>query len=87
MLSAREMGREESTDALLARGRADGLELAGYRIGAEMIRELQAATPVPLPVIAQAEMGGPGLWLRAEPGEDAAQSAALARLIAERLAS
>ena len=40
-----------------------------------------------LPVIAQNALGAPGLWLRAEPGEDAAQSAALAALIAESLSA
>ena len=31
-------------------------------------------------------LGGPGLWLRAEPDEDASQADALAAIIAEHIA-
>lgn len=82
ILSSREAGREEQAADLLGRGLRDGLELAGYRLGAAMIEQLQSAQPTALTAIAPHELGGPGLWLRAEPGEDPDQSAALAALAA-----
>ncbi len=84
-LSAREAGREESADALLAEARSQGIELAGYRLSAMMAEALQAAVPVARPglsVIEQELLGGAGLWLRAEPDEDPAQADALAAVIA-----
>lgn len=86
VLSAREAGREETQASLLEAGQRDGLELAGYPLAAPMVRGLQTAEPGPLPTISQGDIGGPGLWLRAEPGEDPVQSRALASLIAEALA-
>ena len=84
VLASREAGQEESTAGLLERGLAEGIELAGYRLSAAMVAGLQAAEPGPATVIAQGDIGGAGLWLRAEPGEDAAQAAALAaRITAE----
>jgi hypothetical protein len=88
ILSAREAGREENREALLAEGREQGLDLAGYRLGAAMIAELAEAE---LPVstgqrdIAQGDLGGPGLWLRAEPDHDPRQADALAAVIAMEL--
>lgn len=85
VLASKEAGIEEDRDALLARGRRDGLELAGYRLGAAMIRELETAEPsggAALANIAQADLGGAGLWLRAEPDHDPAQAEALARIVA-----
>ena len=82
-LAAREAGQTGSTESLLARGRMRGLELAGYPLGADMITQLHAGSAAPtLPVITQNALAAPGLWLRAEPGEDAAQAARLATLIA-----
>lgn len=81
-----EAGRSETRDTLLERARRDGITLAGWPIGAEMVRELETATPAQSPaktVIDQAELGGGGLWLRAEPGEDADQTSALAKIIVE----
>ena len=87
-LASREAGIAEGGEQLLARGRARGLSLAGYHLGPAMISQLHAeAGTATLPVIAQNALGAPGLWLRAEPGEDAAQSAALAALIAESLSA
>ena len=50
-----------------------------------MIAELETAEP-PTPngkrKIAQADVGGAALWLRAEPDDDAAQADALAAIVA-----
>ena len=83
-ISAREAGDEVTGEALLEAGRVQGLELAGYRIGAAMIRDLEAAM-LPdsgrLTDISQATVGGPAPWLRAEPGFDLAQADALAAVL------
>src|SRR5690606_42103858 len=74
-IASREAGIDEDRDTLLEHGRKAGLDLAGYRLGAELIRELEAAEPsggAALANIAQADVGGPGLWLRAEPAPDPA---------------
>lgn len=84
-IAAREAGREEKAEVLLAQGREEGLELAGWQLGAEMIRELEAAEPAIGPetrIIEQVELGGSPLWLRAEPADDPRQADALARLVA-----
>jgi hypothetical protein len=84
VLASKETGRQEDREALLAEGRTSGLELAGYDLGAAMIAGLETAEPplaeaqVP---IAQEDIGGAGLWLRAEPGHDPEQSAMLAHAI------
>ncbi len=85
VIASKEAGREESREALLEAGRAEGLELAGYRLGPALIRELERAEPsggAALANIAQGDVGGAGLWLRAEPDHDPAQAQALASLIA-----
>lgn len=85
-IAAREAGREERAEDLLAEGRAKGLELAGYRCGAALIAGLETARPAPhLAPIALSEIGGAALWLRSEPGENAEQSAALAARIAAEI--
>ena len=82
-LAAREAGIAEGGEGLLARGKARGLELAGYPLGPAMINQLSSEGAAPtLPVISQSALAAPGLWLRAEPGEDAAQSSALAVTLA-----
>jgi hypothetical protein len=88
VLSAREAGRDEDRDTLLAEGRERGLDLAGYRLGAAMIGDLAAAELAPADQqrdIAQGDLGGPGLWLRAEPEHDPRQADALAAIIAMEL--
>ena len=87
ILAAREAGRDETQDQLLALGRLNGIDLGGYRLAPTMLDSLLTAQPLAgLAPIAQSEIGGPGLWLRAEPGDDPRQSAALAdRLTAELL--
>ena len=90
VLSSKEAGIEESRETLLAQGRADGLELAGYRLGARMIAELETAEPAggaALANIAQSDVGGAGLWLRAEPDHDPAQAQALASIVSAKIAS
>ena len=84
-IAAREEGRKESSAALLEAGRASGLELAGYRLGAGMVAGLeQAELPKrsKRPVLTLAELGGEPLWRRSEPGEDPALATALAERIA-----
>jgi hypothetical protein len=85
ILSSREAGREETQDSLLALGREQGLTLAGYDLGPDFIREfggMVADTAPHIQKITQDMLGGPGLWLRAEPGEDAGQADALAAIVA-----
>jgi hypothetical protein len=85
VIASKEAGVEETRETLLEQGRRAGLELAGYRLGAEMIRELETAEPsggAALANIAQADVGGAGLWLRAEPDHDPAQAEALAAIVA-----
>lgn len=88
-IAGREAGREETAEALMAQGRSEGLTLGGWTISAAMIRALERAEPTLGPdqtEIAQRMLGGPGLWLRAEPDEDSHQSDALAAIIADALA-
>lgn len=84
VLAAKEAGGEENIADLLEHGRNHGLELAGYRLSAALVAGLDAAVPQDEGhvVLRQAALGGSALWLRSEPGEDPAQSAALARIIA-----
>lgn len=86
VLAAQEQGRTETVDSLLRQGKEQGLDLAGYPLGATMIAALEGAVPDPaVPVIAQADIGGGGLWLRAEPDEAPEQSRALADRLAARV--
>lgn len=90
VLAAREAGREESVDALLALGFEQGLDLAGYSLSGEMLRQLNEAVwtrRASLTLIEQETIGGGGLWLRAEPGEDPAQADALAAVVAVGIAA
>jgi hypothetical protein len=87
-IAAREAGISETSEALLAIGRNDGLTLGGWTISAAMLRALESAEPTlsaGQAEITQAMVGGPGLWLRAEPDEDAGQADALAAIIASSL--
>jgi hypothetical protein len=85
ILAAREAGRSETQDGLMAEALEHGVELAGFHLGAELVRGLQAQVPPQrseLSEIVQAMVGGAGLWLRAEPDEDRAQADALAAILA-----
>jgi hypothetical protein len=89
VIAAREAGRITTREALLDEGRQAGLMLGGWQLGAALIRELEAAEPVASgshEEIDQSSLDGAGLWLRAEPGENAAQSEAIAAIIAGALA-
>ncbi len=88
IIAAREAGLAETSEGLMAAGRSLGLVLGGWHIGPAMFRALELAEPVLAPgqdIIAQGTLGGPGLWLRAEPDEDSAQADRLAAIIAESL--
>ena len=85
IISAKEAGREESTDELMQWGRSDGIELAGWHLGPDMFRQLESAEIGESPIrgkIEQAMVGGKPLWLRAEPDDDPEQADALAAVIA-----
>ncbi|GGA05264.1 hypothetical protein GCM10010923_13750 [Blastomonas marina] len=87
-IAAREAGREENATVLLERGLRDGIDLAGYRLGASMIAALtQRHVPVRpgLATIDRDAVGGGGMWLRAEPGDAPEQADALAAIVAREL--
>lgn len=87
-IASREAGLAESADTLAATGRSAGLTLGGWTIGPALFAALEGAEPALAPGqsdIAQSALGGPGLWLRAEPDEDPGQSERLAALIAASL--
>lgn len=89
-IAAREAGREERAADLLEMGRESGLDLAGWPLGPQMIRDLEKADCRVLETdrsIDPAEVTGGPLWLRAEPGEDASQAAVLAGIIATFMSS
>lgn len=84
VLSSREQGLDESVDGLLEAGAADGLELAGYSLSGEALRQLNRLKPSEgnqIAVIEHSTIGGAPLWLRAEPDFDPAQADALVALI------
>ncbi|MFM5917992.1 MAG: hypothetical protein ACKOOL_10745 [Novosphingobium sp.] len=85
IIASREAGREELLDTLMQQGLAMGLELAGYSLSGEMLRQLGDLVPGKQPGITAIEhelIGGGPLWLRAEPDEDRAQADALAAIVA-----
>lgn len=87
-IAAREAGREESVKHLLDQGAREGIDLAGFRLGPQMITDLaQRKLPVRtgLDKIEQDAIGGAGMWLRAEPGDAPDQAEALAELLAKEL--
>lgn len=85
----REYGEDVTRDGLLEQGCDAGLTIAGYRLGPQLVSDLSGADSFggDRTAIKPADLGGPGLWLRAEPGHDAAQSEALARIVGKDLAS
>lgn len=86
VLSSKEAGKQERREDLLELGRTEGLELAGYQLGPSMISGLETAEPAPSEgqaEIAQGDVGGAGLWMRAEPDHNQEQAERLASLIAE----
>lgn len=90
IIASREAGREENAAELFEQGKEQGLELAGWSISAEMLRQLEAATAPKrgdLIPVDQEMIGGSPLWLRAEPGENPAQADALAAVVSVALAA
>jgi len=89
VIAAREAGRHEDSAALLEIGRTEGIELAGYDFGPALIAGLDSARPLDegQREIRAGELGGAALWLRAEPGDDPAQAARLAAIIAAGIAA
>jgi len=88
VLSQREAGKALTREKLLEEGRKNGAMLSGWSLSATMLAELETArahTPSQHRMIEHSEIGGAGLWLRAEPGESGAQSATLASMIAHSL--
>ncbi|MEO1731387.1 MAG: hypothetical protein AAFR64_11680 [Pseudomonadota bacterium] len=87
-IAAREAGRNSTTQELLEEGRANGLMLGGWQLSAAIVSGLENEALSTNPAhseITQGDIGGAGLWLRAEPGEDAEQAIALATVIAESI--
>jgi len=86
-MAEKEAGNPISREDLLAQAQAEGATLAGYSLGAAMVRELlEAEAPAPAASIGQGEIGASGLWLRAEPAHDPQQADRLAELVLEHLA-
>ena len=83
VIAAREAGEAQSREDLLERGRTEGLRLAGYNLGPELIAELEQASLAESDAveITQGDVGGGGLWLRAEPAHDPVQADCLAELV------
>ncbi len=89
MASERESGQPATLDSLRAMAQAGSIALAGNRLSASMIAELEAAQPAAVSPLrlatlgdAEGQVAGSPLWLRAEPGEDAAMATAMAGDIA-----
>ncbi|WP_246202809.1 hypothetical protein [Sphingomonas lacunae] len=81
----KEAGRTVTADEIRASATARPVELAGNWLSAAMLAELEAATPADVAPLRQVAVGagegklpGSALWLRAEPGEDAAMAQAMA---------
>ncbi|WP_228135298.1 hypothetical protein [Qipengyuania citrea] len=89
VLAAKEAGHPETAEALLDDARSNGIVLAGWQLGAELVGELETAVYDPSPrhrVVEQAELGGRPLWLRAENDFDAAQAETLAAIVMAEMA-
>lgn len=78
----REAGKATSEADLLAAARSGPIELAGNRLGPQMIAELAVADVTDIGAATVRLVGqditGTPLWLRAEPQDDAAMAAAIA---------
>ncbi|MFL0356458.1 hypothetical protein ACI5KX_08240 [Erythrobacter sp. GH1-10] len=90
VIASREAGTTETSEKLNELGRTAGVTLAGWYIGPELFRELETAEireSSDHVGISQQLIGGPPLWLRAEPAEDQVQADSLATAILEELAA
>lgn len=81
----KEAGRTVSAEDLRASAIDGPVELAGNFLNTAMLMQLDAATPADVTPLRSVTFGsgegklpGSALWLRAEPGEDAAMAAAMA---------
>ena len=84
-VAAREAGLAERIGDLAVIARDQGIDLAGWPIGATMFSALEQAVAnadSQQTLIDQGDIGGAGLWLRAEPGDEAEQADMLAALVA-----
>lgn len=82
VLASREAGREENREALVSMARDHGIDLAGYGLSATFYRQFEAMLfDSEVPVIAQKDVGGSGLWLRAEPDESSIQADTLTAML------
>lgn len=84
-IAAREAGGSETIEDLSVIARRQGIELAGWPIGAAMFAALEKAVAnadSQQAVIHQSDIGGGSLWLRAEAGDDPEQADMLAALVA-----
>lgn len=86
----KEAGRTVTADDIRASAADGPVELAGNWLSATMLAELEAANPAEVARLRQVAVGvgegklpGSALWLRAEPGEDAAMALAMAADIHE----
>lgn len=89
IIAAREAGVDENAAELIEQGKELGLDLAGYTLSGEMLRQMDGLLPPKrgdLIPIAQELVGASPLWLRAEPDDDPAQADALAAVITVALA-
>ncbi|NIJ38206.1 hypothetical protein FHR22_002917 [Sphingopyxis panaciterrae] len=83
----REAGLATSLESLQAEARSAPLLLAGNRLSPAMVAQLGGAEPQPVEPLRTVALGADGilgtpLWLRAEPGEDAAMAGTIADDIA-----
>lgn len=87
----KEAGKATTEAELLETAKSGSIELAGNQLGPDMVAQLAVAEARDLPeltvrALGQDIMGSP-LWLRAEPQDDPAMSAAIAADLAEWSAS
>ncbi len=90
IIASREAGVDEDAATVMDQGLSLGLDLAGYALSGEMLRQLDQALPprrADLIPLDQETIGGGALWLRAEPDEDPAQADALAAIVSMALAA
>lgn len=83
-IADREAGVVSTQESLRETGKAEGLRLAGYSLSRAMIAQLENATHAQASrSIAQSELGGPALWLRAEASHNPEQARSLTDLVVE----
>ena len=81
IVADKEAGVSTTADQLMTSARSAPLDLAGVLLRQEMLAELDMALPfmtTGIHEVTLADIKGTPLWLRAEPGDDPAMSAAIA---------